>query len=158
DTPNCPTADPSSCVTEQSVSAWNHGDVAPDINTTWLGMVGPGVSHFGVDSSLWSDHTDIRPTMLALLGLKDHYAHDGRVLFEALQDSAVSKSLRVHREPLTRLAQVYKQINAPVGQLALASLRISTKALESGSTDDDSTYTKLENNLISITNQRNGLV
>src|SRR5204863_2070364 len=28
--------------------AWNHGDVAPEINTTWLGIVGPGVRHLGV--------------------------------------------------------------------------------------------------------------
>jgi hypothetical protein len=24
---------------------------------------------FGVDNAIWSDHTDIQPTMLALLGL-----------------------------------------------------------------------------------------
>src|SRR5579885_1541143 len=39
--PNCS----SPCVTENPAFAWNHGDVAPDINTTWLGMVGPGVQH-----------------------------------------------------------------------------------------------------------------
>jgi hypothetical protein len=95
--------------------------------------------------------------MLALLGLKDDYAHDGRVLFETLQDSVVPQSLRAHRETLTRLAEIYKQINAPVGPLGLASLRVSTKALESGSANDDSTYTRLENHLSSITDQRNAL-
>src|SRR5947199_384946 len=30
--PNCNKA----CVTENPASAWNHGDVSPDINTTWL--------------------------------------------------------------------------------------------------------------------------
>jgi hypothetical protein len=157
DVPKCPTADPSSCVTEQPKATWNHGTVAPSTNTTWLGMVGPGVRNLGVDQSLWSDHTDIRPTMMARLGLKDDYAHDGRVLFEAFQDSAVPQAVRTHRETLTRLAEMYKQINAPVGKLGLASLVISTKALESGSKDDDSTYTKLENQLISITDQRNAL-
>jgi hypothetical protein len=151
--PNCN----SPCVTEQPGFAWNHGDVAPDINTTWLGMVGPGVKNLGVNGDIWSDHTDTRPTMLSLLGLKDDYAHDGRVLFEVLEDSAVPQSLRAHRETLTRLAQVYKQINAPVGQLGLATLSTSTKALESGSAADDSTYTTLENKLISITNERNTL-
>ncbi len=150
---NCSTP----CIVERPESAWNHGDVSPDINTTWLGMVGPGVSHLGVDRSLWSDHTDTRPTMLALLGLKDDYAHDGRVLFEALQDSTIPPSLREHRETLTRLAETYKQINAPIGKLGLASLRISTEALKSGSTTDDSTYTKLENKLIALTDQRNAL-
>jgi hypothetical protein len=32
----------SSCVSEPSGGdAWNHGDVAPEINTTWLGLAGP---------------------------------------------------------------------------------------------------------------------
>jgi hypothetical protein len=52
-----------SCVSEPA-----DGDVAPEINTTWLGLVGPDVRHEGVDNSLWSDHTDIQPTMMGLLG------------------------------------------------------------------------------------------
>ncbi len=146
----------SPCVTENPGFAWNHGDVQPEITTTWLGMVGPGVRHVGVDNSIWSDHTDIRPTMLALLGLSDDYAHDGRVLFEDLYDWAVSQSLRAHRETLLRLAQVYKQINAPVGQLGLASLIVSTRALESNESGD-STYNQLESQLSSITTQRDTL-
>jgi hypothetical protein len=151
--PNCS----SPCVTEQPGFAWNHGAVSPDINTTWLGMVGPGVRNIGVDNSIWSDHTDIRPTMLALLGLKDDYAHDGRVLFEDLYDWAVPQSLRAHRETLIRLAQVYKQLNAAVGQFGLATLKVSTKALESGSASDDSKYTDLENQLISLNTQRDSI-
>src|SRR5207249_2404082 len=138
--PNCN----SPCVTEVPAFAWNHGDVSPDINTTWLGMVGPGVRQLGVDGKVWSDHTDIRPTMMTLLGLKDDYTHSGRTLFEVLQDWAVPPSLRAHRHTLTELAQVYKQIDAAVGKLGLASLRISTKALESND-PNDSTYTTLEN-------------
>ncbi len=145
------------CVTINPGFAWNHGDVQPEITTTWLGMVGPGVRQFGVDNSIWSDHTDIRPTILALLGLKDDYAHAGRVLFEDLYDWAVPQSLRAHRETLIRLAQVYKQINAPVGELGLASLGVSTRALESGSSLDDSTYTKLESQLSSINNKRDAI-
>src|SRR5580704_2866802 len=57
--------------------AWNHGGVDPKINTLWLAMVGPGVQNAGTDHNTWSDHTDIRPTMLVLLGLKDDYGHDG---------------------------------------------------------------------------------
>src|SRR5262249_41282489 len=59
-------------------------------------------------------------------------------------------------ETLIRLAQIYKQINAPVGELGLASLHISTKALESNEIGDV-TYTALENQLISITTQRDAL-
>jgi hypothetical protein len=51
--------------------AWNHGGVAPEINNTWLGLVGPGVKVKGVDEDVWSDHADVRPTMLVLLGLQD---------------------------------------------------------------------------------------
>jgi hypothetical protein len=148
--PNCN----SPCVTEQPGFAWNHGDVQPEITTTWLGMVGPGVRHMGVDGSIWSDHTDIRPTILALLGQNDDYAHAGRVLFEDLYDWAVSQSLRAHRETLIRLAQVYKQLDAAVGQFGLATLKVSTKALESGNASDDSKYTDLENQLISLNTQR----
>jgi hypothetical protein len=32
----------SPCVTEQAAFASNDGDASPDINATWLGMVGPG--------------------------------------------------------------------------------------------------------------------
>ena len=70
---------PSSCATTALVcepsggDAWNHGDVAPEINTTWLGLVGPDVQRQGVNNWLWSDHTDIQPTMMELLGLHDDY-------------------------------------------------------------------------------------
>ena len=151
--PNCT----SPCVTQQPGFAWNHGDVSPDINTTWLGIVGPGIRAQGVNSSVWSDHTDVRPTMMELLGLKDDYSHDGRVLFEVMKDSALPEVIRQNRALFTQLAQVYKQIDACVGQLGLATLAVSTKALESGSSSDDNTYTKLENQLISINNQRDAL-
>jgi len=145
-----------SCVLEKPAYAWLHGNVQPDITTTWLGLVGPGVQHTGVDRGTWSDHTDIRPTMLALLGLKDDYAHDGRVLLEDLSPSAVP-ALQADRATYIQLAQVYKQINAPVGALGLASLRISTAALESGTAADDGTYTTLEGQLASFASQRDDL-
>ena len=148
-----PTCTPS-CTSLDTGFAWNHGDVAPDINTTWLGMVGPGVRQLGVDHHVWSDHTDIRSTMLVLLGLKDDYEHEGRALFEVLENWAVPQSLRDNRDVLTELAQSFKQINACVGELGLASLRVSTKALESSS-PGDSTYTSLENKLSAITTLRN---
>jgi hypothetical protein len=147
----------SPCVQEQFGFAWNHGDVTPDITTTWLGMVGPGVRNLGVDHSIWSDHTDIRPTILMLTGLKDDYSHEGRPLFEAMYDWAVPQTLRAHRETLLRLAQVFKQINAPVGALGLASLKASTTALKSGSSTDDSPYMTVENQLASITTARDTL-
>jgi len=151
--PNCS----SPCVTIQPGFAWNHGDVFPDINTTWLGMVGPGVDQTGIDSTTWSDHTDIRPTILTLLGLKDDYSHDGRALVEDLTGYARPFALRKSSGSFVKLAQIYKQIDACVGQLGLATLKVSKTALESGSATDDSTYTNLENQLISVTNQRDAL-
>ncbi len=144
------------CVTINPQFAWNHGDVQSDITTTWLGMVGPGVDQTGIDSTTWSDHTDIRPTILTLVGLKDDYSHDGRVLVEDFsgyaQPPAVKKSTS-----FVSLSQMYKRIDACVGELGLKSLQVSTKALESGSSSDDSTYTQLENHLISINSQRDSL-
>src|SRR5436305_96495 len=150
--PNCT----SPCVTQQPGFAWNHGDVSPDINTTWLGIVGPGIRAQGVNSSVWSDHTDIRPTMMELLGLRDDYSHDGRVLFEVMKDSALPKVIRQNRAFFTQLAQVYKQINADVGALGLTTLQISTTAMES-QTPTERTYKNLENQLQSLNTARDAL-
>ena len=80
--------------------AWNHGDIQTEIGNTWVGMVGPGIAGSGnhghdngtrkdaarddggpqgnhgsrnIDSTTWTDHTNLRPTILALVGLKDDY-------------------------------------------------------------------------------------
>ncbi len=152
----CPTPNPASCVTVVPKFAWNHGDVQSDITTTWLGMVGPGVDQAGVDSTTWSDHTDIRPTILTLVGLKDDYGHDGRALVEDLQGSGLPPALQKSNGNFTALAKMYKQIDACVGQLGLASLRVSTKALESN-TPHDNTYNNVENHLIRISDKRDAL-
>ncbi len=150
--PNCNTP----CVAEVPTFAWNHGDVSPDINTTWLAMVGPGVQHLGVDGNVWSDHTDTRPTMMQILGLKDDYSHDGRTLFEILNPAILPPAAQANLGFLISLAQVYKQLNAPVGQLGLTTLQVSTTALESNA-PNDSTYTQLENSLQTITSVRNAI-
>ena len=147
--PNCI----SPCLTQQRGFAWNHGDFQPEIVTTWLGMAGPGVVNLGVDPDTWSDHTDIRPTILALIGLRDDYAHDGRVLVEALDPGALPLSMRIHLGTLVQMAQVYKQINAPVGQLGLSTLARSTTAL----TGDDAAYATIEDQLSTLTDQRDAL-
>ena len=64
--------------------AWNHGDIQQEIGNTWVGMVGPGVASNGIDSHTWTDHTNLRPTILSLVGLKDDYTEDGHVLVQAL--------------------------------------------------------------------------
>jgi arylsulfatase A-like enzyme len=133
--------------------AWNHGGVAPEINTTFLALAGPGVQNKGVTNSVWSDHTDIRPTLLGLLGLRDDYRSQGRALAEDLQRWALPEGVSGSGDEFVELARAYKRINAPVGELGLASLKISTAALAG----DDATYNSLENRLQLITIFRDAL-
>jgi hypothetical protein len=133
--------------------AWNHGDFQEQITKTWLGLVGPGVQHAGPTDAIFSDHTDTRPTIMGLLGLKDDYAHDGRVLFEVLNDNAVLRGKQGDKDVIMRLAQAYKDINAPVGRLGRKTFAISTAALNG----DDATYTRLEGELSRLTDARNAI-
>jgi arylsulfatase A-like enzyme len=151
--PNCPAgAALSSCSLQSRNFAWNHGDFQSDITHTWLGIVGPGVRHLGRTSDLFTDHTDIRPTIISLAHLKDDYAHDGRVVFEILDEHVLPDSLRDHRETLSRLAAAYKAINAPNGPLGHKTLvGISTRALKG----DDATYAALEDKIEDLTDRRN---
>src|SRR5262249_33840116 len=112
-----------------SVFAWNHGDYTAEIASTWLGLVGPGGRRQGVDARTFTDHTDVRPTILALVGLGDLYAHDGRVLVEALQRWAIPPAAR--GPAYSDLATAYKQINAPFAELSMNALKVSTAALKS---------------------------
>jgi hypothetical protein len=140
----------SSCVSEPSGGdAWNHGDVAPEINTTWLGLVGPGVRPLGTDNSLWSDHANIQPTMMELLGLHDDYAPEGRVESEVIEPSALPPAMRSGGPELTLLGQAYTAINAPAGPFGLDTLKASTTALASNS-PGDATYRQIEAQLAAL--------
>jgi cell division protein FtsB len=132
--------------------AWNHGDIQPEIANTWLGFVGPGVKPLRT-ATAWTDHTDVRPTMLELLGLSDPYELDGRVVTEVLNTKAYAQTLAVHRETVERLGAVYKQLNAPFGAFGLHTLSASTRALAG----DEATYTRLEGKIADLTSQRDAL-
>jgi hypothetical protein len=142
-----------SCLQVQPGFAWNHGDVQQDITRTWLAMVGPGVRRDGRDDSVFSDHTDVRPTMLSLVGLKDSYVHDGRVLIEHIEEYARPKSLRREQEHFLKLAKVYKQLNAPLGSLGLNSLIFANRSI----TSDDATYGSYLTTIATITANRDAL-
>ena len=129
--------------------AWNHGDVQDEIGNTWAGVVGPGVASHGVDSKTWTDHTNLRPTILALLGLKDDYVHDGRVLTETLTPKATPPKLK--STTAHKLAVLYEQLNAPFGAFANATLASST----SGMAADDATYGSHTAAIAKLTVQRN---
>src|SRR5262249_54740432 len=88
------TTAPTACATEAACAfipargpssfAWNHGDIQDEIASTWVGYVGQGVDNLGITANVWTDHTDVRPNILNLVGLKDDYTHDGRVSSEVL--------------------------------------------------------------------------
>jgi hypothetical protein len=134
--------------------AWNHGDFQHEIANTWVGMVGPGVQDAGLDPSTWTDHTNVRPTMLALLGLHDDYLNDGRVLVEGLDTKATPHALVAHRETVRRLGDAYEQLNAAFGDFALETLQASTAAIASS---DESTYNRIEDAIASLTQRRDAL-
>jgi hypothetical protein len=149
-----PISNAASCFQEEAGFAWNHGDFQQQITNTWLGLVGPGVAGLGEFGEIFTDHSDIRPTLIHLAGLTDDYAHDGRVLFEALTHDAVGRGLRAHQDTLSALAAAYKAINAPLGVLGFGTLTgISTTALAS----DDATYAILEAQIQAITAKRNDI-
>ena len=154
-TPGSPTCSP--CVTQNAGFAYDHGDYAAEINTNFLGIVGPGVRHLGLDGTAaadgpnsagpnsgqvtvphsgtkgpWIDETDIRPTLMYLTGLRDDYEHDGRVITQILSDPNHALSAPF----VTRLGECYKQLNSSVGKLGTDSLIAATAAIESTSTGD----------------------
>ena len=97
--------------------AWNHGDVQKEIGQTWMGLVGPGVAS-QPDQVIFTDHTDVRPTINALTGLPDTYESDGRVITQALVSGAVPPALTADQTTIEALGAAYKAINAPFGQFA----------------------------------------
>jgi len=159
-------------VTINSNFAYDHGYYSPNINVTWVGMVGPGVANNGVDGpgpaggnesqdpnsthtvpeastqGTWVEETDIRPTLLYLVGLHDDYQSDGHVIMQAF--SSPSASLQA----VAGLAKGYDQINSSVGQLATDTLIADTRALASGSSSGDSAYATEQSALTQLAGDR----
>jgi hypothetical protein len=138
--------------------AWNHGDIQPEIARTFIGIVGPGVKKLGVTSpnDFFTDHVDLRPTIMMLTGLTDDYQHDGRVITEILDESVLPSSSKAHKSTFEALGQVYKQIDAPFGTLAEDTLQISTYAITSTSAGDV-VYNNLEGKIAAWTSVRDGM-
>jgi hypothetical protein len=164
--PNCS----SPCVSQTTDFAYEHGDYAAEINTNWLGIAGPGVKNLGRNGTAasagpssagansgqvtvpgshtkgtWIDETDIRPTIMYLLGLKDDYEHDGRVITQIL--AKPNKALSA--PGVSALGECYKQLNSSVGEFGTATLQASTKGIESTSTGDQ-TYLNTMKALIKL--------
>jgi hypothetical protein len=144
----------SDCVFVDDGFAWNHGDFQRQITRTWLAMVGPGVKQLGRHDAVFTDHTDVRPTMLALLGLQDDYVSDGRVIAEWLEQDALPKGIKKDRGNFVLLAEAYKQLNAPLGELGRASLVYANRSV----TGSDKDYAEYLKTMSDITTQRDQLV
>jgi hypothetical protein len=144
---------PTDPVCEAPGFAWNHGDFQRDITRTWVAMVGPGVKQLGRNDAVFTDHTDLRPTVMALLGLTDDYVHDGRVVAEFMQPSALPQGIRDAGENFIELAQVFKQLNAPKGELGRASLVWSNRSV----TATDQLYARYLQQIGDVTAKRDEL-
>jgi hypothetical protein len=138
--------------------AYDHGYYSPNIDVTWSSFVGPGVAVRGVDGpqpangnqpsdpnstrtvpqastvGTWVEETDLRPTLIHLVGLSDDYQTDGHVVTQAL--NVVPGGL----QGLSDLIAAYDQINSSVGAFATDTLRADSAVLASGSAADDSRY------------------
>ncbi len=141
------------CLFESNAFVWNHGDVQRQITRTWFGMVGPGVPRQGRNDLIFSDHADLRPTELSLLGLTDDYVHEGRVLVENLDISVVPRAVKADLERFLALATAYKQINAPLGSVGHDGLVYANKSINSS----DARYADYLSTIGSITTERDGL-
>jgi arylsulfatase A-like enzyme len=146
-------ASQSDCVFVGPGFAWNHGDFQQQITRTWVAMVGPGVKPLGRDDELFTDHADVRPTIMALLGLKDDYVHEGRAVAEWMLDHALPDGIRDARENFIELAQLFKQLDAPKGELGRASLVWSNRSV----TAADKVYADYLKRIGDITVDRNEL-
>ncbi|HEX4658120.1 MAG TPA: hypothetical protein VH307_12105, partial [Streptosporangiaceae bacterium] len=165
------------CVTQNTGFAYDHGDYAAEINTNWLGLIGPGVKTLGLDGTAaadgpssagpnsgqvtvpdsnttgpWVDETDVRPTTMYLVGLQDDYEHDGRVITQILTRPNDALSA----DGVTELGACYKQLNSSVGQFGTSTLQAATAAIESTS-PGDATYTRVDNELRSLNVARDRL-
>ena len=131
--------------------AWIHGDYSEDIGRTWLGMAGPGVANNGRDDNTWTDHTDVVPTVNALIGLKADYQTDGRVISQALTPAA---GQGLNGTSFTQLGGMLKQLDAPYGAFNHSLIVASTAGIKA----DDTTYLSVEQQIQDLATQRDALV
>jgi hypothetical protein len=134
--------------------AWNHGDDNPEIAQTWLGMVGPNVNNLGQTGAVWTDHTDIRPTMLAALGLHDDYSPDGDVITQYLSQSSLPANVQAHLSTVQELTAALKQLNAPFGQFGHDAEVASTTAV---ATTSNGVYNRFDDQPAACNSQRDSL-
>ena len=157
-TPEPVTNEGPGCPAQDGGFAWNHGDVQPEIASTYQGWVGPGIRHLGETASIWTDHAGVRPTMMTLLGLKDDYSWDGAANAQILDRwGGLPWTISIDRGVFNRLASAYKQLDAPFGAFGMSTLNADTSALASNS-PSDATYTGMDDQLQACENARAPIV
>ena len=159
--PGCPIQSPG--------YAWNHGDIQPEIATTWQGWVGPGIKNLGETSSVWTDHSDARPTLMTVLGLRDDYNWDGAAIAQIVGSahngwgswphgkSALPWTISANERGYEDLTTAYQQLDAPFGQFGLNTLNADTSALAGGSSSNDGAYTQTDSQLETCESRRTSL-
>ena len=89
--------------------------------------------------------------MMYLLGLSTDYQPDGRVIMQILTPQVAQGG---NGASFIELGDVYKQLNAPYGAFAHWLIVASTNGIKS----DDTTYLSTEQQIQSLTTQRDALV
>jgi hypothetical protein len=150
--PGCPEQNPG--------FAWNHGDIQPQISSTWQGWVGPGIAHDGQTGAVWTDHTDVRPTLLTLLGLHDDYATDGATIAQLLTPQATPWTIRANEGAYDKVESALKLVDAPFGQFGLDTLNADTNAASTdpGVSKDETFYQDMDAQLQTCESARQSLV
>jgi hypothetical protein len=144
-----------------------HGDFAPETFTTWAGFAGPDVrTDLGGVTNVFTDHTDMRSTLLALVGLHDDYQAAGRVISEIIQPGTVLPATG-QTSTAQQLGVDLKKISAPTygatetsdnAGFGPATLVADTTALQGGSASDDHVWLNTDACIATLTNERNLLV
>jgi hypothetical protein len=143
---------PPACVAPEPDVTWLRGDIQRMTGRSWFAIAGPGVAKLGQIDAL-SHHADLRPTMLALLGLKDSYIHDGVVLADVLDRSALPPEFFGAGQDYSAVARTYSDLNDPLGPFGRASLALSTQAIKGS----DTAYQNYLNAIGAITIKRDAL-
>jgi hypothetical protein len=144
------------CTAVDPAQPYAEGGAGPGGSTGWLALAGPGVAHRRLDGTVWADEADVRPTLMALTGLRDGYAHDGRVLSEALQPEALPLGIAASEVSYEAVAGRLKQLDAPAGRVGMLSLAVATRAAASSS-PGDADYVSYATRLDGFTKRRDAV-
>lgn len=139
------------CVKTNPRFVWARRDAQLVADASWFGIAGPGVAHLG-QTDIVSGHADLRPTMLALVGLADSFVHDGVVLAEVL-GSGAPPELAGGGDTYIALSHALKRLDDPRGQIGQNSLALATQAIRGG----DAGYQRYLSAIGTITARRDAL-